>query len=241
MQLGIMQPYFFPYLGYFSLISATDQWIVFDPVQYIRHGWINRNRILHPSRKETKYIKVPLKKHSRGTLIKDIIIKQNNDWKLRIIRQLEHYKKVAPFYPEVLELVEASLNIETDSIVHQNIFALEKTCEYLGLPFRYSTFSEMELPIEPVEHPGQWALNIAKALKAQTYINPPGGKEIFKVKEFEDAGIHLKFLSNQLSPYPQFNENFIPGLSIVDVLMFNSKEETLQLINDYQLETKTDE
>src|SRR5665648_86327 len=91
MKVGIMQPYFFPYLGYFSLIKNTEQFILFDPVQFIKHGWIERNRILKPQG-DWQYISVPLVKHSRDTIIKDIQISNTNDWKQTIFAQLVHYK-----------------------------------------------------------------------------------------------------------------------------------------------------
>ena len=97
MKLGIMQPYFFPYIGYFSLIKHTDDFILLDTVQFIRHGWIERNRILKPS-DGWQYIMVPLKKHSRETLIKNIEINNEQQWKEKILAQLQHYKKQAPYF-----------------------------------------------------------------------------------------------------------------------------------------------
>jgi len=102
MKLGIMQPYFFPYLGHFDLINYCDQWIIFDKIQYIRHGWVNRNRILHPT-EGWQYITVPVKKRSRDTLITDVEVADRSDWKRRIVNQVVHYKKHAPFYQETVD------------------------------------------------------------------------------------------------------------------------------------------
>jgi len=90
MKLGIMQPYFFPYLGHFDLIYKTDRWIVFDTPQYIRQGWVNRNRILGPN-SGWQYITVPTRKHHRDNPIRDILVKEGKDWRERVCRQLEHY------------------------------------------------------------------------------------------------------------------------------------------------------
>ena len=98
MKLGIMQPYLFPYLGYFDLIHCTDRWIVFDTAQYIRHGWINRNRILHPT-SGWQYFIIPVKKQSRNTPICDIQVSDNPGWRARVLGQLEHYRKRAPYFP----------------------------------------------------------------------------------------------------------------------------------------------
>jgi hypothetical protein len=231
MKLGIMQPYFFPYLGYYSLMKHTDQWIVFDVVQYIRHGWIARNRVLKPG-EGWQYIAVPLQKHNRDTLIKDIRINQD-DWKGKILRQLDHYKK-ARYYNQTIEVIKECFEIETDSITILNAHILKTTCNYLGIDFKYNIFSEMDLAIDPVADAGEWALNISKALQASEYINPPGGMELFDKNKFANAGINLKFLNINLTDYPQRRNVFEPGLSIIDVMMFNSPEVIREMLDNYQ-------
>lgn len=231
MKLGIMQPYFFPYIGYFSLIKHTDKWIILDEVQYIRHGWIERNRILKPN-DGWQYIKVPLEKHSRDTKIKDIKIRNNEDWKNKILRQLEHYKK-APYYFQTIELIKKIFVFETDSIVKLNVEIMKTICNYLSIDFNVEIFSTMDIEVKPVNHPGEWALNISKSLNASEYANPIGGKEIFINEEFEKAGIDIVFLENNLSPYNQLREGFEPGLSIIDVIMFNDINEINTMIDDF--------
>lgn len=233
MKLGIMQPYFFPYLGYFSLIKNTDQWIVLDTVQYIRHGWINRNRILKLNG-GWQYIGIPLKKHSRNTLIKNIKISKNGGWKEKIFEQLKYYEK-APYYNQVVELLKECFNYKTDSIVKFNTYSLKKICEYLNIKFNYEIFSEMDLKIGKINGPGDWALEISKTLKANEYINPPGGEKIFDKKKFEEVGIKLNFLKINLKEYSQEYKIFEPGLSIIDVMMFNLPETINKMLSDYKL------
>lgn len=235
MRIGIMQPYFFPYLGYYSLIRNTDSFIFLDSVQYIRHGWINRNRILKP---ETgwQYIIVPLKNKGFGTLIGDMEIENEQDWRGRVLRQLHHYKTKAPFYKSTLSLVESCLDIETRSIVELNENILKKTCDYLGMQVNLEVFNKMQLPIGPIEKPGDWALEISIALQAKEYWNPVGGKEIFEPDRFRRNGISLKLLKNNLQPYQQKRAEFEPGMSIIDVLMFNDIERTLHLIDNVSVE-----
>ena len=228
-----MQPYFLPYLGYYSLIKYSAQWIVFDPVQFIRHGWIERNRILKPA-EGWQYISVPLQKYNRDTLIKDIRIRKEEDWQNKILRQVEHYKK-APFYQQVISLLDESFRIDTDSISVLDAHMLKATCNYLNIPFNYQIFSEMNLDIEPVSDAGDWALQISKALKATQYVNPPGGMELFSREKFEEAGVDLVFLKTNLSEYPQRRKVFESGLSILDVMMFNSAEEINVMLDDFQL------
>ena len=236
MKLGIMQPYFFPYLGYYSLIRHTDKWIIFDDVQFIRHGWIERNRILKPA-EGWQYIAVPLTKHDRFDTIKNIRIRNSEDWKGKIVRQIEHYKK-APHFQQIKELITDALNIETESIVDLNAHILKITCAYLSIPFEINVFSQMNLEIEPVNHPGDWALHISKALNAEEYINPPNGIELFNSQLFEEANIRLSFLTNNLPSYSQRRPQFENGLSIIDVLMYNSVEKTLDMIDDIIIEHK---
>lgn len=234
MKLGIMQPYFFPYIGYFQLINYADKWVVFDVVQFIRHGWINRNRILKPS-EGWQYITVPLKKYRRETPIKDILISGETDWQDRIFRQLEHYKKKAPYYSQVLDYLEDCFSSKDTNILDLNIISLKKTCKYLGIKFDYSVFSEMNLEIDPVSHPGEWALKISEALNASEYVNPPGGREIFNKKQFEEANIDLNFLEVNLKEYNQRRSTFEDGLSMIDVMMFNSPEEINEFLDDYSI------
>lgn len=235
MRLGIMQPYFLPYLGYFSLIQATDHFVVFDPVQYIRHGWINRNRILKPGLAEPQYIQLPLAKHSRQTLIRDIKLSQGQDWRSRIFAQIQHYKKKAPYFDQAKPILDTCLDLKTDSVVELNVHCLKTICNVLGMDFNYTMYNEIEPTIEPASHPGEWALHTCTALGASTYLNPIAGREIFLPKQFADRRIDLQFLTHPLAPYSQRNREFVPGLSILDVLMFNSLDETRRQINDYAI------
>lgn len=228
-----MQPYFFPYLGYYSLIKYTDQWIVFDPVQFIRHGWIERNRILKPV-SGWQYISVPLQKYNQDTRIKEITIRKEEDWQNKLLRQIEHYKK-APYYSQVIQILNECFSIDTGSITIQDTHILKTTCDYLHIPFNYHVFSEMNLEIEPVIDAGDWALHISKAVKADQYVNPTGGMEIFDREKFENAGIDLVFLKINLNEYPQRRQVFEPGLSILDVMMFNSPNEITTMLDDFQL------
>jgi len=223
MKVAIMQPYFFPYIGYFSLIANADRFIVFDTVQFIRHGWIERNRILHPDRK-VLYIKVPLVSHSRQTLIKDIKINEGAfNWKGRIYDQLVPYRKVAPNFKSTMDLVKECLEINTTSIVELNVNVLHKICLYIGIDFHYNTLSEMNPELPEIYEPDEWALYISKWLGADSYVNPPGGLAFFDRKKYENHGINLEFIKPELTEYRQYpGQDFIPELSIIDVLMFNS-------------------
>lgn len=222
MRLGLMQPYFFPYLGYFDLINSVDLWVAFDTVQYIRRGWMNRNRILHPKEGWT-YITAPVAKHPRETLIKDIWF-ADEPWKERIKGQLSHYKG-APFYREVLALLDRCFKYNGRSLLDFNLFSLYVFCEYLGIRFNYRVLSLLGLDLGPIEKPSDWAIQLCKALRFATYVNAPGGVEtgIYSADEFERHGIELLIAGRPPMVYGA-EGRFIPHLSILDVLMWNDPQ-----------------
>lgn len=235
MRLGIMQPYFFPYIGYFQLIAATDEWIVFDTPQYIRHGWVNRNRVLKYDGNDWLYLNVPLQKHGRDTAINEIQVAGTEDWRAKMCAQLLPYKKKAPFFRETMEVFNEAVGIATDNLSGLNVHALEAVCSYVGIDFRYRVYSQMELEHPGAQHAGEWALHISRAVGAKTYINPPGGRDIFDKEQFREAGIELQFLQPELRPYSQKNATFVPGLSIIDVMMFNAAGDIRQMLGNYKL------
>ena len=235
MTLGIMQPYFMPYLGYFSLIKHTDEFILFDTVQFIRHGWIERNRILKQNG-GWQYIQIPLiKGNGRDTVIKDVRINNTENWKQKILAQLQHYKKIAPYYFRVTNLLKELFANDFDDITHLNQKSLQLVCDYLGFQRDFQIFSEMNLPIEEVNAPDEWALNICKAMNVSSYINPIGGSEFFDRIKYEKAGVDLKFQQMKLDEYDQKRQPFEAGLSILDVMMFNSPDDINVMMDHFEL------
>ena len=234
-KVAIMQPYFFPYAGYFSLIKHVDSFILFDPVQFIRHGWIERNRVLKQN-EGWIYVKAPLIKNSHETLIKDARVDNSQPWQQKLLAQLTPYKRLSRRYDEVYSLVETSLRPEYPTIVELDRAVLLAVCDYLGIDTPISVWSEMNLEIEPPRAPDEWALNTCKALEGvDEYWNPPGGQSFFDRTKYQRAGIDLKFHQVKLRPYDQRGRPFEPGLSIIDVLMFNSPEAVNEMLDDYDL------
>ena len=235
MKIGIMQPYFFPYLGYFTLIKHTERFILLDFVQFAKKGWIRRNRILKPG-SGWQYISVPLIKYSRDTKIRDIRINNVLDWRNNIFRQLEHYKKRAPFYRDTIEVLKTAFNIETESIVQLNVHALKTVCGYIGVGLNLDIFSEMHLSIGDIKSPDEWALNICEALgNVSEYWNPEGGLEFYDRSKYCNAGIDIRFLSMNIQKYPQGQPEFEARLSIVDIMMLNKPEKINEMLDDYML------
>jgi len=237
MNIGIMQPYFFPYLGYFDLINRTDRWVVFDVVQFSRKSWMVRNRILHPS-KGWQYIGVPINKVDRNILIKDVVVHDSEKTLTRILGQLEHYKRSAPYYKEVIDLVRAGFGARNgERLVDINVATLAIVCDYLGVVFDYSICSEMDLHIEAINHPGQWALRISEQLGASGYTNPPGGRQIFDPKEWNESGILLQFTEIPDFQYETKSHKFVPNLSIIDLLMWNTPEAIFDYLQEMKVES----
>lgn len=231
MKLAIMQPYFMPYLGYFSLINEVDEFIIFDTAQFIRHGWIERNNILKPNG-EPLYIKVPLQKHARNTPICDVLIKNSENWKNKIISQLAPYKKAAPNYRIVFSLIEEIFNCEYVTIVELNYKVLKIICQYLEIKTPIKIWSEMNIAIEEVKSPDEWALNICKALNVDKYFNAIGGMSFFDKTKFLKSDIELKFLEFEPIEYMQFTNSFVPFLSIIDIMMFCDLKEIKKMLEN---------
>lgn len=235
MKLGIMQPYFFPYIGYFSLIKHTDRFILLDKVQFIYHGWIERNRILKPV-EGWQYIKIPLQKRNQKTLISEILINNDLNWKGTLIAQLQHYKKPAPFYYPVINLIQQIFSKDFSTITELNADILRATCNYLGIQKKIEIFSELNIELDQVNEPDEWALNICKAIGGvDEYWNPPGGVSFFDKSKYDKCGIGLKFQIPAINPYNQKRQLFESSLSIIDVMMFNSAEEINFMLDQYEL------
>ena len=234
MKLAIMQPYFFPYIGYWQLIHAADRFVLFDDAQYMRHGWVNRNRILKPAG-GWQYILVPLKKHDVTEAIKNVQAHPDKQWKELIIGQLAHYKKKARYFDETNELVKESLYGNNEqSIAAINFAIIKNVCAYLDIKKEIIVSSEQNFDYADVGDAGESALRIAEQMGAAEYINPAAGAELFNREKFASSNIKLSFLKSQEIVYSQRGA-FEPSLSIIDVMMFNSRSQLIMLLNKYEL------
>jgi len=232
-----MQPYLLPYIGYLQLLKHSDKFVVFDSVQYIDKGWVNRNRVLHPSiDKGWQYITYPLSRKSNFNSIRDISVKKDFDFFPDLIAKIVHFKK-APFYKDVFTYIHHLEEIvsEYESISIINTVILNDLNEKLDLQCEIVHESSINYDSSAVKHAGQWALEISKAINAKVYVNPIGGKELFKVEEFNDSNIKLEFLETELVPYKQYRGYFEPGLSIIDVLLWNGFTGAKDMIKNHYI------
>ena len=228
MRLGIMQPYFFPYLGYWQLLANVDKYVVYDDVTYIKGGWINRNNLLINGQKNL--LTMQLEKASSYTLIKDIAIKDDF---VKFLKTIEMGYKKAPFFEDIFRLLKDICQCP-DKKLGQFLFNSHiKICEYLGIDTELILSSSFE---KHTELKGKdKVISICKQLGADEYINASGGQELYDKKEFEENGIRLNFLQANLREYRQLKNEFVAGLSIIDIMMFNSKEEIKEMLNDFKL------
>jgi len=234
MKLAIMQPYFFPYIGYWQLIHATDTFVLFDDAQYMRHGWVNRNRILKPGG-GWQYILVPLAKHVAKESIKNVHAHPEEKWKERIIAQLAHYKRKARYFDEINQMVsEILFSGNEQSIAAINFATIVKLCAYLDVKKEIIQSSEQNFDYADVGDAGEWALRIGEQMGATEYINPAAGAVLFSQEKFSSSNIKLSFLTPHEIVYSQRGV-FEPSMSIIDVLMFNGMEGTKELLKNYSI------
>jgi hypothetical protein len=221
MKVGIMQPYFFPYIGYFQLINGVDEFVVYDNIQFTKKGWINRNRILVNS--VDAYLTFPVKNDSDFLNVKDRYLADSwdADRKKMINRITESYRK-APNFQAVFLLIKDCLLFEEKNLFLFLFNAIQMVMDYLDIKTKLVVSST--IPIDHSLKAQEKVISICKALNADTYINPIGGIELYSKENFELNGIQLHFIKSNPIQYTQFNNEFIPWLSILDVMMFNSKE-----------------
>lgn len=229
-RIAIMQPYFFPYIGYFQLIQAVDQFIIYDNIQYTKKGWINRNRFLQNGKDEL--LTLPLKKNSDFLDIKDREITADFN-KEKLLNRLREAYRHAPHFERVFALVEKiMLQNETNlfNYIHNSIRC---TCEYLTVKTEILVSSSLN--IDHSLHGKEKVIALCKHVDADVYINAIGGQGLYTKEEFSANDIELRFLKSKNFEYRQFNNPFVPWLSIIDVMMFNSVDHiNAQLSSGYE-------
>ncbi len=211
-----MQPYFLPYIGYFQLIGAVDEFVVYDNIKYTKKGWINRNRLLQDGADAT--FTLPLKAGSDACDVVEREIAATWD-PGKLLNQFRGAYRAAPRFDEVMPLLERIARHAERNLFGFLHHALVETCAHLGLATRIRVSSEVD--IDHALKGQDKVLALCGALGADTYLNPIGGVELYAREAFAARGVTLRFLRSRPLEYPQFGKPFVPWLSIVDVLMFN--------------------
>jgi hypothetical protein len=234
MKIAIMQPYLFPSLRYFQLISAVDKFVFYDDVNFIKSGWINRNRILING-KEFMF-SAPLKDLSSFREIQFSEINKNSfpTWKKKFLASIELSYKKAPNFKETFDLIHSVLLTEQNSIGELAIDSVVKVCQYLEIATSFEKSSSNYSSTKGLAKENR-IFEICKLNNILEYVNPIGGMEIYDKDHFHSNGINLMFIDCKPISYKQFLGNFIEGLSIIDVLMFNNKQEIQNMLTKYDL------
>lgn len=229
-----MQPYVFPYIGYFQLIKAVDVFVFYDDVNFIKQGWVNRNKILVAG-KEFVFT-IPLKDASSFTTIRDTQVNNQlfEKWKVKFLRTLEQSYKKAPFFLEIYQLISHILEKDFLSIADIANESIIRISSHLGLKTRFISSSSEYADTKSLDRENR-LIEIIKRNRHIKYINPIGGRELYSKESFLKNGIELNFIKTNFSAYKQFNNDFVPWLSIIDVLMFNSTEEINVMLDQHDL------
>lgn len=231
-KIGIMQPYFMAYIGYYQLINSVDKFIIYDNIQYTKKGWINRNRILCDNKE--RLISLPIKKDSDYLNVCDRELSESwvND-KVKMLNIIKTTYGKSPYFNEVYPLISRCINNSETNLfkfIYDSILEMNK---FLDIKTKMIISSTLDINHDLKSQDKVLALCLNQ--NADTYINSIGGVELYDKKTFKEHNIELNFIKSNPINYKQFNNEFIPWLSIIDVLMFNSKEEIKNYLNQYTL------
>jgi len=232
MKLAIMQPYLFPYIGYFQLLNSVDIFVLYDDVQYIKGGWINRNRILDNNK--PSWITFPVKMDSTYSNINQRCFAERTEAEInKLLRRIDSTYSKAQYFEDTSDIIKRFVLHDNKNVAESISFSLQIIQQYLQLPFNYILSSSLK----DTQHlrGEERVIRICEALKADVYINSPGGQSLYSREQFQAHGISLRFLKPGPVSYRQFTDEFVPNLSIIDVLMFNSAEEVKAMLNKWEL------
>ncbi len=232
-KIAIMQPYFLPYIGYWQLMHAVDEFVVYDNIQYTKKGWFNRNRILDGD--HDRLFTIPVKKDSDFLNVDERFLADDSQKEIeRSLRIIQSTYRKAPCYADVYPLVEACFKGADSNLFGYIYITLQLIREYLQIDTEITVSSHIAIDHGALKAEEK-VLAICKAQHTDMYINPIGGTELYDKSRFEAEGVTLSFIKSRLVQYEQFGQPFVPWLSIIDILMFNNKEKVRQMLDEYDL------
>ncbi|NEV93951.1 WbqC family protein [Psychroflexus sp. YR1-1] len=230
--IAVMQPYIFPYIGYFQLIKAVDEFVFYDDVNFIKRGWINRNRILING--TDKLISIPCLQASQNKLINEVNVDFENKHYNKVILLIYHSYKKAPYFDSVYPILSKTFDIRSSTIAELAINSVKNILNYLEIE-KKTIVSSKEFAFNRGLEKSERLIDITKKLEGNKYVNAFGGMDLYEKKDFKKFGIELQFLKSNIKSYKQFTNNFVPGLSIIDILMFNNKQSCIEMLSDFEL------
>lgn len=232
MKAAIMQPYIFPYIGYFQLISSADKFIVYDNIQFTKKGWINRNRILINGKDE--YISFPLKKDSDYLNIDQRFVSDDFATEsVKMLRKIEAAYRKAPQFEETFSIIRSIILRNEKNLFRYIYHSLKEISLYLEIKTEFIVSSSLN--IDHNFRAEEKVIALCKAVGATEYINPIGGTGLYAKGNFIKNGMSLGFIKSEPITYNQFNNEFVSWLSIIDVLMFNPKKNVQEYLNAYTI------
>ena len=228
MTLAIMQPYFFPYIGYWQLLNAVDTFVIYDDVNFIKKGYINRNLILNAGHEQR--ITLELIGVSQNKLIKEIKVGNNSR---KLLKTIEMAYKKAPYFETEFIVIKDILAQKERNLAKFLGDSINKISSYLEINTKiiYSSDLEKDDNLKAQDK----ILDICQRLESSHYINAIGGQELYSKEAFRSKNLDLNFVQTELTEYKQFKNEFVPYLSIIDIMMFNSKKEIQNMLNDYKI------
>lgn len=232
MKISIMQPYFFPYIGYWQLINAVDKFVVYDNIQFTKKSWIRRNRILVNGK--DKLFTLPIKKDSDYLDVRERYLSETfPEERKKLLNQIKMAYKNAPQFKAVFTLIEDCINFDNDNLFEYIYHSIIKVLKYLDIDTEIIISSSIDM--DHSLHNKYRVMETCKALGGDIYINPIGGVELYDKEEFFQNGIELKFLQTEPFEYKQYDNSFVPNLSIIDIIMFNLAEKIHEILDEYKL------
>lgn len=227
-----MQPYFLPYIGYWQLIKAVDTFVVYDNIEFTKKGWFNRNRILEVD--HDRLFTLPIKKDSDFLPVNRRSLSDDSEDEItRTLRIIQNNYKKAPHFTNAYPAIEKCFLFPNKNLFEYIFNSIRLICRYLDINTKIIISSE--IMIDHSLKAEKKVLAICKAEGATTYVNAIGGRKLYEVEEFKSNTIDLKFIESNDIEYKQFANKFVPWLSIIDVMMFNDKEEIKQMLEQYEL------
>lgn len=231
-KVAVMQPYFLPYIGYFQLINAVDEFIVYDNIQFSKKGWFHRNRMLQNGKDE--YFSLTLKKDSDYLDVKDRYLSDNwKDDREKLLRKIKENYRKAPYFEEIYPVIERVFKFEDTNLFNYIFNSLKELCLLLEIntPITISSGLAIDHTLKSQDK----VLALVKAVHGSTYLNPIGGFDLYSTAAFKEQGLKLEFHKSSPFTYKQFSNEFVPWLSILDLLMFNDKNQIKDWLSAFDI------
>lgn len=226
-----MQPYFFPYIGYWQLIKAVDLYVIYDDVNFVKRGWINRNNVL--INYEPRQINLRLCNVSQNRVINEIEIMDDPIYRLKLLKSIENNYRKSPYFSTAYSIIERIINQDEKNLARYLEFQIRQICDYFSINTEIMVSSSL---LKNNELRGQdKIIEICRLLGADEYINAIGGQDLYSYDDFAAEGILLRFLKTGEIKYKQYERDFIPNLSIIDVMMFNKPSKITEMLDFYEL------